>query len=136
MKLKTEGAFHTSLMNKAAEEFKEHLSQITFKEMNAPVLSNFSSEMHKIDGSDTAELLYNQLFKPVDWLGCMQTAANMKVDCVIEFGGGLGDGSEPNKKRPNLEGITKKNFRAFQNEATYFPAINTSTIEDTAKIVS
>ena len=136
VKLKTEGAFHTSLMNKAAEEFKEHLGQITFKEMNAPVLSNFSSEMHKIDGSDTAELLYNQLFKPVDWLGCMQTAANMKVDCVIEFGGGLGDGSEPNEKRPNLEGITKKNFRAFQNEATYFPAINTSTIEDTAKIVS
>ena len=136
VKLKTEGAFHTSLMNKAAEEFKEHLSQITFKEMNAPVLSNFSSEMHKIDGSDTAELLYNQLFKPVDWLGCMQTAANMKVDSIIEFGGGLGDGSEPNEKRPNLEGITKKNFRALQNEVTYFPAINTSTIEDTAKIVS
>ena len=136
VKLKTEGAFHTSLMTKAAEGFKGHLSKITFKDMEAPVLSNFSSEIHKIDGSETSELLYNQLFKPVDWLGCMQTAAEMKVDSVIEFGGGLGDGTMPNEKRPNLEGITKKNFRALQNEVNYFAAINTSTIETTAKVLA
>ena len=133
VKLKTEGAFHTSLMTKAAEEFKGHLSKITFKGMKAPVLSNFSSEIHKVDGSETAELLYNQLFKPVDWLGCLQTAVEMKVDSVIEFGGGLGDGLTPNEKRPNLEGITKKNFRTLQSEANYFAAINTSTIETNAK---
>ena len=66
----------------------------------------------------------------------MQTAAEMKVDSVIEFGGGLGDGTMPNEKRPNLEGITKKNFRALQNEVNYFAAINTSTIETTAKVLA
>tara|TARA_B100001250_G_scaffold112555_1_gene95160 strand:- start:7223 stop:8194 length:972 start_codon:yes stop_codon:yes gene_type:complete len=135
VKLKTEGAFHTSLMKRAAEEFKGSLSDIDFKEMNTPVLSNFSSEIHKLDGSESAELLYNQLFKPVNWLGCMQTASKMEVDSIIEFGGGIGDGMTPNEKRPNLESITKKNFRKSKNKVTYFSAINTSTIESSAKII-
>jgi len=135
VKLKTEGAFHTSLMKRAAEEFKGSLSDIDFKEMNTPVLSNFSSEIHKLDGSESAELLYNQLFKPVNWLGCMQTASKMEVDSIIEFGGGIGDGMTPNEKRPNLESITKKNFRTSKNKVTYFSAINTSTIESSAKII-
>ena len=133
VKLKTEGAFHTSLMTRAAVEFKEHLNGINFSDMTTPVLSNYSSEIHKLDGTQSEELLYNQLFKPVDWLGCMQTAAKMEVQSIIEFGGGIGDGVTPNEKRPNLEAITKKNFRYLQNEVKYFPAINTSTIVDTSK---
>ncbi|MBI33451.1 MAG: malonyl CoA-acyl carrier protein transacylase [Gammaproteobacteria bacterium] len=135
VKLKTEGAFHTSLMKRAAKEFKGYLNKVSFKEMSTPVLSNFSSEIHKLDGSETAELLYNQLFKPVNWLGCMRTASKMEVDSIIEFGGGIGDGMTPNEKRPNLEGITKKNFRESKNKVTYFPAINASTIESSAKIL-
>ena len=133
-KIKTEGAFHTSLMIKAAEEFKQCLSETEFKEMNAPVLSNFSSKMHKNDGSKSSELLYNQLFKPVNWLGCMETASKMEVEIIIEFGGGIGEGVSPNEKRPNLEGITKKNFRNLKNEVTYLPAINASTIKEASKI--
>ena len=132
VQLKTEGAFHTSLMTRAAVEFKEHLNGINFSDMTTPVLSNYSSEIHKLDGTQSEELLYNQLFKPVDWLGCMQTAAKMEVQSIIEFGGGIGDGVTPNEKRPNLEAITKKNFRYLQNEVKYFPAINTSTIVDTS----
>ena len=135
VQLKTEGAFHTSLMKRAADEFKEYLQDIKFREMSTPVLSNFSSEIHKLDGSESEELLYNQLYKPVNWLGCMQTAAEMEVHSIIEFGGGIGDGTNPNEKRPNLEGITKKNFRSMENTVNYFPAINTSTIENTAKII-
>ena len=133
IKLKTEGAFHTSLMIKAAEEFKQCLGQTEFKQMKAPVLSNFSSEIHKIDGSKSSELLYNQLFKPVNWLGCMDTASKMEVEIIIEFGGGIGEGTSPNEKRPNLEGITKKNFRNLKNEVIYLPAINASTIEEASK---
>jgi len=133
VKLKTEGAFHTSLMTEAAEEFNKHLSEVTFAEMNAPVLSNYTSEIHQPDGSQSRELLYNQLFKPVDWLGCMQTAARMEVQSIIEFGGGIGDGAMPDEKRPNLEGVTKKNFRSLKKEVSYLPAINASTIADTSK---
>ena len=133
IKLKTEGAFHTSLMMKAADEFKECLVETEFKEMNAPVLSNFSSEPHNIDGSKSQELLYNQLFKPVNWLGCMQTASRMEIEIIIEFGGGIGEGTSPNEKRPNLEGITKKNFRNLKSEVIYLPAINASTIEESSK---
>ena len=136
VKLKTEGAFHTSLMMKAADEFKEYLHEIEFRAMNTPVLSNYSSEIHKLDGSESEELLYNQLYKPVNWLGCMHKAAEMEVHSVIEFGGGIGDGNDPNEKRPNLEGITKKNFRSLQSTVNYFPAINASTITDIAKSIS
>ena len=136
VKLKTEGAFHTSLMMKAADEFKEYLQEIEFRAMNIPVLSNYSSEIHKLDGSESEELLYNQLYKPVNWLGCMHKAAEMEVHSVSEFGGGIGDGNDPNEKRPNLEGITKKNFRSLQSTVNYFPAINASTITDTAKSIS
>ena len=120
-------------MMKAADEFKECLVETEFKEMNAPVLSNFSTEPHNIDGSKSQELLYNQLFKPVNWLGCMQTASRMEIEIIIEFGGGIGEGTSPNEKRPNLEGITKKNFRNLKSEVIYLPAINASTIEEASK---
>ena len=136
VKLKTEGAFHTSLMTRAADEFKEYLKGIKFSAMTTPVLSNYSSEIHKLDGTQSEELLYNQLFKPVDWLGCMQTAVKMEVQSIIEFGGGMGDGMTPNEKRPNLEAITKKNFRNLSNEVKYFSAINTSTIANTSNSLS
>ena len=133
VKLKTEGAFHTSLMNQAAEEFKGFLQGINFNEMNSPVLSNFSADIHNQDGSESNDLLYNQLFQPVNWLGCMETAAKLEIDTIIEFGGGLGEGSLPSDKRPNLEGITKKIFRTLKHDITYHPAINTSTISVSAK---
>ena len=39
------------------------------------------------------------------------------------------------EKRPNLEAITKKNFRGFKREMSYYSAINISTINETANIL-
>ena len=69
-------------------------------------------------------------------MGSEMCIRDREVHSVIEFGGGIGDGNDPNEKRPNLEGITKKNFRSLQSTVNYFPAINASTITDTAKSIS
>lgn len=132
VRLDTEGAFHTDLMTSAAEEFKQVLSQTNFSTIKTPVLSNYSTEVHDQSGNQTAGLLYKQLYKTVDWLGCMKTSVNYAIDTVIEFGGGIGQGQEPSEKRPNLEAITKKNFRSFKHEISYYSGINTSTIQDAA----
>ena len=132
VKLDTEGAFHTDLMTVAAEEFKNTLSETNFSPMKTPVLSNHSTEVHNESGCDTADLLFHQLYKTVNWLGCMRTSVNYAIDTIIEFGGGIGGGKEPSEKRPNLEAITKKNFRGFKHEISYYAAINTSTINETA----
>ena len=132
VKLDTEGAFHTDLMKDAADEFKTILDQTNFGPLNVPVLSNYSADTHPQDGNSTANLLYQQLYKPVNWLGCMQTSLDYQIDTIIEFGGGIGKGDKPEEKRPNLEAMTKKNFRSFVHEINYYSSINTSTLTATA----
>jgi [acyl-carrier-protein] S-malonyltransferase len=132
VKLDTEGAFHTDLMKDAADEFKTILDRTNFGPLNIPVLSNYSADTHPQDGNSTANLLYQQLYKPVNWLGCMQASLNYKIDTIIEFGGGIGKDDKPEKKRPNLEAMTKRNFRSFAHEINYYSSINTSTLTATA----
>ena len=132
VKLDTEGAFHTDLMREAAEQFITHLDEVNFASSDLKVLSNFTSDCHQQDGSLTRDLLYKQLYRPVDWLGCMETATAFNVDIIVEFGGGIGTGTLPKEKRPNLESITKKNFRGLDQEISYYSAINTDSITQSA----
>ena len=120
----------------AAEEFKKTLSVTNFLPMKTPVLSNHSTKVHNESGNETADLLFHQLYKTVNWLGCMKTSVNYAIDTIIEFGGGIGGGEDPSEKRPNLEAISKKNFRGFKREMSYYAAINTSTINETANNLS
>ena len=133
VKLDTEGAFHTDLMKTAALAFKETLEQASFAPSTIGVVSNFTAELHAEDGSATKNLLFEQLFKPVNWVGCLKTSVSFGIKTIIEFGGGIGKAPEPENKRPNLESIIKKNFRSFECPIDYYPAINLKTVEESAK---
>ena len=133
VKLDTEGAFHTDLMKTAALAFKETLEQASFAPTTMGVVSNFTAELHAEDGSATKNLLFEQLFKPVNWVGCLKTSISFGIKTIIEFGGGIGKAPEPENKRPNLESIIKKNFRSFECPIDYYPAINLKTVEESAK---
>ena len=61
-------------------------------------------------------------------MACMDEAINAGVDGVVEFGGGIGKGSGPADKRPNLEGMVKKAFKGREHGAEYFGAINAAGI--------
>ena len=129
IRLKTEGAFHTYYMDKAAELFRAVLEEA---EMSAPeirVLSNYTGGFHDPDPAGIKERLYYQLKHPVMWDANLMTAFGEGVAKIYEFGGGIGTG-EAHEKRPNLEGMIKKATRAAESEAVYTPVINRQTIED------
>jgi [acyl-carrier-protein] S-malonyltransferase len=132
-RLKTEGAFHTYLMVTAAREFRAVLDSVEFGKADCQVLSNYTGVAHEDEPDSIRTRLFFQLFNPVDWVGCMRTAAESGVTKFIEFGGGIGKGEGPEEKKPNLQSIINKNLRALEHEADYQPAINVLSLQALAE---
>ena len=135
VRLKTEGAFHTYYMVEAAQHFRSVLEAAEFDLSEVRVLSNFTDGYHESDPVDIRARLFFQLFHPVLWHSNLQTVLGDGIQTIIEFGGGIGKASEPDGKRPNLEGMIKKTLRASNLEAVYLPAINSQSHRTTADIV-
>jgi [acyl-carrier-protein] S-malonyltransferase len=133
VRLNTEGAFHTYLMVSAAEEFRKVLEQMEFGALDVDTLSNYTGKLHESASNAIRSRLFFQLFNPVRWVSCINTAIDAGVTAVIEFGGGIGKGEGPDGKRPNLETIVKKSLKWREHEAQYLPAINAATIRATAE---
>ncbi len=136
VRLKTEGAFHTYYMVKAAQLFRPVLETAGFDLAEARVLSNFTGGYHEADPVAIRARLFFQLFHPVLWNLNLQTAFADGVDTIIEFGGGIGTASEPDGKRPNLEGMIKKTLRAAGHEARYQAVINRQSLEESVSFVA
>jgi len=134
-RLKTEGAFHTYYMVKAAQCFQPSLDAATFDPFETRVLSNFTGGYHESDPVDIKSRLFFQLFHPVLWHSNLQTAFSDGIKAIFEFGGGIGKASEPEGKRPNLEGMIKKAMHAARHDAQYQAAINVQSIKDAAEFV-
>ncbi len=131
-RLKTEGAFHTYLMVQAAREFRSELDAVEFNMANCAVLSNYTGVAHEETPDSIRTRLFFQLFSPVNWVGCVASAASAGVDTFVEFGGGIGKGEGPAEKKPNLQSIINKNLRALEHEAVYYSAINSESLKATA----
>ena len=132
VRLNTEGAFHTYLMVAAAQQFRQVLDATEFAAQTTDVLSNYTGQLHTRSPEAIRSRLFFQLFNPVQWVACMNTAIDSGVDVVVELGGGIGKGEGPEGKRPNLETITKKSLKSREHQAQYLPAINAATIRATA----
>jgi [acyl-carrier-protein] S-malonyltransferase len=133
VRLNTEGAFHTYLMITAAQQFRAVLAATEFDSFKVEVLSNYTGKRHEDDAEAIRSRLFFQLFNPVRWVSCMNTAIEAGIEAVIEFGGGIGKGEGPESKRPNLETIVKKSLKWREHSAQYLPAINAATIRATAE---
>ncbi len=136
VRLKTEGAFHTFYMDKAAELFRPVLEDAQFGSAAARVLSNYTGGYHEDDAAKIREGLYYQLFNPVLWHANLLTAFGDGARLIIEFGGGIGAAASPDGKRPNLEGMIKKAKMAAEYEADYLPAITAPSLKKTAKSIN
>ncbi len=126
--LKTEGAFHTYLMVEAARRFRTTLDEVEFSKLEIDVLSNYTGGLHDSNSRSIRSRLFFQLFNPVRWFACIETAFEQDINCIVEFGGGIGSGEGPAEKRPNLESMIKKSLKLSNNEAEYLPAINAQGI--------
>ena len=135
-RLKTEGAFHTYYMVKAAQHFQSDLDAVSFDPSATRVLSNFRGGYHESDPIDIRAGLFFQLFNPVLWHSNLVTAFGDGIETIIEFGGGIGSATEPEGKRPNLEGMIKKAMHAAGHEALYLAAINIQSLKKTTDFVN
>lgn len=135
VRLKTEGAFHTYYMVEAARRYREVLEAAEFDLSDIRVLSNFTGDFHEPDPAGIRARLFFQLFHPVLWFSNLQKAFSEGGQVIIEFGGGIGFGTEPEGKRPNLAGIVKKTQRATGHKANYMSVINIKTLDGTVEFV-
>jgi [acyl-carrier-protein] S-malonyltransferase len=132
VRLNTEGAFHTYLMVAAAQRFREVLDGVEFANPACGVLSNYTGKLHEPGSQSMRSRLFFQLFNPVRWFACLNTAFDAGIDTIVEFGGGIGKTDGPERRRPNLEGIVRKSLKFASHEAEYLPAINAASIRAAA----
>ncbi|MCL4792163.1 MAG: ACP S-malonyltransferase [Gammaproteobacteria bacterium] len=132
IRLATEGAFHTYFMVTAARLFRTDLDATPFAIPALGVLSNYTGGIHEADPDSIRTRLFFQLFNPVNWVGCLNTAIADQVSTFVEFGGGLGSGEGPESKRPNLESIIRKTLKTAGLETNHVAAINSETLRAAA----
>jgi [acyl-carrier-protein] S-malonyltransferase len=135
VRLKTEGAFHTYYMVKAAREYRGVLAAAEFELSDVQVLSNFTGGFHAPEPEAIRSRLFFQLFHPVMWYENLKSAFAEGPDLIFEFGGGIGPAEEPAGKRPNLEGMIKKAMRSWDGSAGYRSAINLESMQQMVEFV-
>jgi [acyl-carrier-protein] S-malonyltransferase len=81
------GAFHTPLMQSAADGMREVLARTGFAAPRTPVVSNVTGQPIG-DAADFAEELTSQITSPVRWVDSIQRMLDGGVSSFIEFGPG------------------------------------------------
>jgi [acyl-carrier-protein] S-malonyltransferase len=120
-------------MVEAARRFRTVLDEVEFSKLEIDVLSNYTGKLHDSDAGAIRSRLFFQLFNPVRWFACIDTAFQQGIDFIVELGGGIGSGEAPAEKRPNLESMIKKSLKLSGHEAEYLPAISAEGIHAVAE---
>ena len=85
--LNVAGAFHSRLMQPAADKLRQIIGEFTFQSPQFPVMSNVTGQ--KIESSDDiAELLVGQITSPVLWEECVGSILALRPDIFLELGSG------------------------------------------------
>ena len=87
IKLTVAGAFHSSLMNSAKDEFVKFLQNVKFGDLKYPVVSNVTGNFYK-NSDEVKALLPVQIVSAVRWVDCMMTAKNAGVCNLCQCGNG------------------------------------------------
>jgi [acyl-carrier-protein] S-malonyltransferase len=85
--LPVSGAFHSPLMQEAADEFSRCLSPVVFSSPKCPVIANVTAKPEN-DGALLKNLLVRQLTSPVRWVDSMAVLATLDAEVCIEAGPG------------------------------------------------
>lgn len=85
--LEVSGAFHSSLMQSAAHQFKDHLRSVDLADPVFPILSNVDA----VPTTNTAHILMNlskQITSSVQWVDSINAIAGTGVTTFLEIGPG------------------------------------------------
>ncbi|GFZ30327.1 hypothetical protein CSC2_08530 [Clostridium zeae] len=102
--LNVSSAFHSPLMEKAAEKLKSELDKYKFNDLKYNVISNVTALPYRIE-DNIADMLTSQIVKPVRWKSTMDYLSENGVDTIVEFG--------PRATLRNLAKANMKNIRAY-----------------------
>ena len=83
--LKVGGAFHSPLMQKAADELASHMKKVVWARPICPVYSNVTAGPLE-DGESIREAMLVQMTSPVRWIEIMQSEAAHGLHDFIEVG--------------------------------------------------
>jgi len=108
--LSVAGAFHSPLMQPAADQLKSVLAEMTLNSPRVPVVSNVTADYHG-DATSIKGLLGEQVTRPVRWQASIERLIADGVECFVEVG--------PNRV---LTGLMRKIDRGVQ-------AVNLSTVD-------
>ena len=84
--LNTSGPFHTKLLKDASTRLHEVFKDVTFHEMNVPVIFNCTGK--ELEDCSVQEMLEKQVMSPVYFEDSIRTMLNNGVDTIIEIGPG------------------------------------------------
>ena len=84
VKLEVAGAFHSPLMQPAADAFKQALSRIELKPPAFPVISNVTGQP-MADPNEIRQLLVKQIVSPVLWEESMRHIIRAGASVFVEF---------------------------------------------------
>lgn len=105
--LNVSGAFHSSLMNPAAEKMRAVLENANFQKPTCPIIANFTA---RDETAEFATLLVSQITGCVRWRESMLTAVRLGVTEALEIGpenvlAGLARRTVPDLKITNINSL-------------------------------
>lgn len=113
--LKVSGAFHSELMDSAAQKLKKDIDTISFSDFSIPYTANINAEIIT-DKNIIGRLLVEQVKGSVRWEDCVNILIKQGVETFVEIGPGK-----------TLSGLIKKIDRKKK-------VINIETLEDLNKL--
>ena len=116
-RLVVSGAFHSPIMDPAAEKLKASLADVTFHAPRIPVVSNVTAEPVTTP-DDIRTLLARQVISPVRWADSVLAMKSMGVSTFLEPGPGKVLGALLRKIDPDLRTVSV----ATQKDVESFPA--------------
>ena len=87
VRLNVSGAFHSPLMEPAADGLRDKLESIDFQDPRYPVFSNVTARP-VTSGSEARKLLVEQLTSPVRWSASVGAMVDAGTDRFLELGPG------------------------------------------------
>ena len=87
IKLTVAGAFHSALMQPAADIFKEKIKDFVINDLNTPVVANWTAKEVK-SAQEIKDAMANQITSPVRWIESIEFMHSKGVDKYIEIGPG------------------------------------------------
>lgn len=113
--LKVSGPFHSAMLKGAGEKLGDVLSDVEFKNIEVPYVTNVTGEC-VTDSAQVKELLVRQVYSSVKWQQCVEEMIRQGVDTFVEIGPGK-----------TLTGFLRKIDRSVKG-------INIEKVEDLEKL--